>query len=207
MRTCLIISGGDFSSVPEDIHYDHVIACDRGYLYAEMLGIKPDIMIADFDSLDRNLMAGDDVPVKEFPVRKDDTDTMLAIKHALSEGYDHIIICCALGGRLDHTIANIQGMAYAAVNKAQCEIVSDDEHLMTFTGGKITLPKKEGFSFSVFSLSEECHDVSIRGSAYDCEGVTLTNSFPLGISNKWEEDDITLEMSSGIALIVESRQS
>lgn len=205
MRTCLIISGGDFSFVPEDIHYDYVIACDRGYLYAGTLGIKPDIMIGDFDSLDKDLMAGDDVPVKEFPVRKDDTDTMLAIKHALSEGYDHIIICCALGGRLDHTIANIQSMAYAAVNGAVCEIVSDNEYTRTFTGGVIEIPRREGFSFSLFSLSDRCTGITIKGSSYDCSNVELTGSFPLGISNKWKEDKITLEMTSGTALIVQSR--
>ena len=207
MAVCLIISGGDLSNVPAGLEYDFVIACDRGYEYAVKLGIKPDLMIADFDSLDKGSVDLNDIPVEDHPVRKDDTDTMLAIKRAIDKGFDHIVIACALGGRLDHTIANIQGMAYAASHGVSCEIVSDKEHLRTFTGGTIVLPKKEGSSLSLFSLSAECTGITLTGSAYDCEDVTITDTFPLGVSNYWAEDSVTLKMTEGILIIVESSYS
>ena len=175
MGRCLIISGGDYSPIGDAITYDYVIACDLGYEYALKMGIRPDIMVSDFDSLDKDEFSYD-IPLLEFPVRKDDSDTMLAIKHALDKGYDHLIICCALGGRLDHTIANIQGMAYAARNGALCEIISENEYLRTFTGGEMILPKKEGFSLSLYSITDACDNVSITGSAYDISGMTMTNS-------------------------------
>ena len=204
MGTCLIISGGDYSPLKDDIGYDYVIACDLGYEHALKMGIKPDIMVSDFDSLDRSKFPADEIPLLEYPVRKDDSDTMLAIKHALKGGFDHIIISCALGGRLDHTIANIQSMAYVAEHGGVCEIISDKEYLRTFTGGELSLEKREGFSLSLFSITDRCTGVSISGSAYDCENVTLTNSFPLGISNYWKEERVTIRMSEGIMLIAES---
>jgi thiamine pyrophosphokinase len=204
MGTCLIISGGDYSPLKDDIGYDYVIACDLGYEHALKMGIKPDIMVSDFDSLDRSKFPADEIALLEFPVRKDDSDTMLAIKHALKEGYGHIVISCALGGRLDHTIANIQSMAYVAERGGVCEIISDKEYLRTFTGGELSLEKREGFSLSLFSITDRCTGVSISGSAYDCENVTLTNSFPLGISNYWKEERVTIRMSEGIMLIAES---
>ncbi|MBO4603984.1 MAG: thiamine diphosphokinase [Clostridiales bacterium] len=204
MGTCLIISGGDYSPLKDDIGYDYVIACDLGYEHALKMGIKPDIMVSDFDSLDRSKFPADEIALLEFPVRKDDSDTMLAIKHALKEGYGHIVISCALGGRLDHTIANIQSMAYVAERGGVCEIISDKEYLRTFTGGELSLEKREGFSLSLFSITDRCTGVSISGSAYDCENVTLTNSFPLGISNCWKEERVTIRMSEGIMLIAES---
>ena len=204
MGTCLIISGGDYSPLKDDIGYDYVIACDLGYEHALKMGIKPDMMVSDFDSLDRSKFPADEIALLEFPVRKDDSDTMLAIKHALKEGYGHIVISCALGGRLDHTIANIQSMAYVAERGGVCEIISDKEYLRTFTGGELSLEKREGFSLSLFSITDRCTGVSISGSAYDCENITLTNSFPLGISNYWKEERVTIRMSEGIMLIAES---
>ena len=159
MGTCLIISGGDYSPLPSFISYDYVIACDLGYEHSVRMGIKPDMMVSDFDSLDREKFPSDEIPLLEFPVRKDDSDTMLAIKHALKEGFDHIIIACALGGRLDHTIANIQSMAYVADNGGICEIYGGKEYLRTFTGGELSLKKREGFSLSLFSISEKCSGV------------------------------------------------
>ena len=72
----------------DDIGYDYVIACDLGYEHALKMGIKPDIMVSDFDSLDRSKFPVDEIALLEFPVRKDDSDTMLAIKHALCQRDD-----------------------------------------------------------------------------------------------------------------------
>ena len=109
MKT-LIISGGDYSPLPDAV-FDRVIACDRGYLHARRMGIQPDLIIGDFDSAP---VPEGEVPVERFSSRKDDTDTMLAVKKALSMGSGEILIACAFGGRLDHTVANIQSGAFIA---------------------------------------------------------------------------------------------
>jgi len=205
MSTCLIISGGDYSPLPQNLSYDYVIACDHGYDNAIKLDIIPNLIMGDFDSyMGDSYNDFGNIPVLRFSVMKDDSDTMLAIKKAIALGYDDIIIACALGGRMDHTIANIQSMTYAASNKVSCTILSEKECLKTFTGPSITLKKKEGYSLSLFSLSDSCSGLSIKGAKYNADNISLYNNFPLGLSNEWEEENVILELDSGILLIVES---
>ena len=207
MKTCLIISGGEFAPLPENLEYDYVIACDHGYDHALKLGITPSLIMGDFDSCNTVISAVRGIPVETFPVAKDDTDTMLAIKKAISLGYTHIILACALGSRFDHAMANIQSMAYAASHGCACELVGASDYLCTMTPGTRSFPAKENASFSLFSLTDYCHGITISGSAYDCENVTLTASFPLGVSNKWKEPCITVSFAEGILLAVESSLS
>ncbi|MBO7334589.1 MAG: thiamine diphosphokinase [Lachnospiraceae bacterium] len=202
MKTALIVSGGDFSSPDLDLKYDILIACDKGYGYAKNMRLTPDVVIGDFDSFTG--VIDPDIKVLRYPIEKDDTDTMLAVKYALNEGCDRIVICSALGGRMDHTIANIQSMAYAASHGALCEIMSENEYMRTFTGGKTRVKERDGYSISLFSLSDECKDLSIDGAKYNLKNATLTNIFPLGYGNSREHDYVTISMSSGILLIVES---
>ena len=202
MKTALIVSGGDFSSPDLDLKYDILIACDKGYGYAKNMKLTPDVVIGDFDSFTG--VIDPDIKVLRYPIEKDDTDTMLAVKYALNEGCDRIVICSALGGRMDHTIANIQSMAYAASHGALCEIMSENEYMRTFTGGKTRVKERDGYSISLFSLSDECKDLSIEGAKYNLKNATLTNIFPLGYGNSREHDYVTISMSSGILLIVES---
>jgi len=212
MKKCLIISGGDYSPIPGKITYDCCIACDKGYEYALRAQIVPDVVIGDFDSYEGDIY-GDiakvdtKINVMRHPVEKDDTDTMLAIKQAVSMGCDHIIIVCALGGRLDHTIANIQSMAYAASRGCVCELYSDKEYMKALSSPReheIILEKKENTSLSLFSLSDKCTNLSIKGAKYETKGVTLTNDFPLGLGNSWVSDEVSVSFDQGTLLLVES---
>lgn len=204
MKTCLIISGGEFAPLPDTLKYDFVIACDHGYDYALRLQITPDLIMGDFDSCNTDIGAVNGIPVETFPVAKDDTDTMLAIKKAISLGYNNIILACALGARFDHTMANIQSMAYAALHECECELYGNSEYFCTMVRGSKTFSAAENSSFSLFSLTDSCKGVSISGAEYDCENITLTNTFPLGVSNKWKADSITVSLTEGILLVVES---
>ena len=204
MKTCLIISGGEYHPLPDNLKYDFLIAPDHGYDYAMKMGVVPDLILGDFDSACYDKESIKDIPVESFPVCKDDTDTMLSIKKALSLGYEHIIIVCALGKRFDHAFANIQSMAYVASHGGMCEVYGNGEYLRTICNETATLNRKKGYSLSLFSLTDSCEGVSIKGSAYDCEDITLTNTFPLGVSNKWKDDVVTVSARTGILLAVES---
>ncbi len=211
MKTCLIISGGDFNRLPEAIEYDYTIACDRGYEHAVSLGIAPDMIIGDYDSLSLDKIKKDlrnkglsDTGVLKFPVKKDDSDTMLAIKHALEKGYDNIIVTCALGGRFDHTFANIQSMVYAKEHGADCRIISENERMHILKNGSLVLKKRPGHSLSVFSLSNESRGVTIKGALYETEDITLTNTFPLGLSNVITASETSISVKEGTLLLVES---
>ena len=202
-KTCLIISGGDFSPLPAELpSFDYVIACDRGYQYASRFGLRPDVIIGDFDSSSR---PDTEIPVLVHPVMKDDTDTMLAVRHALEKGCRQIIICCALGGRFDHAFANIQSLAFAAKAGAIARIVSAETFITVFPGGCKTFPQREDWSFSCFALSDTCKGVAIKGAKFNCDGLDIYNSFPIGVSNVWAGEEISVSCDEGILMVVESK--
>lgn len=206
MSTALIINAGDYSPLPDNIKYDFVIACDAGYENAKKLGITPDLIIGDFDSYkgDPETDFGD-IQVSKYNVMKDDTDCMLAIKRAILLGHTHIILACSLGGRMDHTIANIQSMAYVVSRGLECEIITSQEYMKVITDSTITIPKEEGYSLSLFSLSDTCTGLTISGSLYDVSNITLENSFPLGLGNTWVKNRITVSVKKGQLLIIKSK--
>ena len=201
-KSCLIISGGDFSPLPAGLSFDYLIACDRGYEYARQMGLTPDVIIGDFDSAS---LPSTKIPVYVHPVMKDDTDTMLAIRHALEKGFGQIFLVCALGGRGDHAFANIQALAFAAGAEAVGRILSEDTLITVFSGQSMTFPRREGWSFSCFSLSDVCTGVSIRGAKFTCDGAEFTNRFPIGVSNVWSGEEITVSSETGILMVIESR--
>lgn len=189
--------------MPQALQFDICIACDKGYIYARQMGIVPDVIIGDFDSAEKPTT--EDIPTITFPIEKDDTDTMLAIKYALQKGFNHIYILCALGKRLDHTLANIQSLAYIAKNNGVGEIISESEHIMTLTDeSSVTVAKRDNYSLSLFAISDICEGVTITGAKYDVSDVTITNTFPIGCSNQWRLDNVTISIKKGILLIVES---
>lgn len=201
--TCLIVSGGDFCPPPDALRDAvFVIACDRGYVYAERLGLTPDLIIGDFDSAPPPRSSA---PVKRFPSRKDDTDTMLAAREALVRGFADVAVCCAFGGRLDHTLANLQTAAYLAAHGARARLYGSDAEALAFAAGEARIPRRAGWSLSVFALSDKCEGVTIRGAKYECENETLTNAFPLGVSNVWAAEEAVISARSGILLALQSR--
>lgn len=201
--TCLIVSGGDFCPPPDELRAAaFVIACDCGYVYAERLGLAPDLIIGDFDSAPP---PSGNAPIKRFPSRKDDTDTMLAAREALARGFTDVAICCAFGGRLDHTLANLQTAAFLAAHSARTRLCGTNTEALVFAAGEARIPRREGRSLSVFALSERCEGVTIRGAKYECENETLTNAFPLGVSNIWAAEEAVISARSGILLVLMSR--
>lgn len=211
MKKALIISGGEYSLPILSNEYDYIIACDKGYEYALRLNLIPDVIIGDFDSTSIDQITSNIQDSKTqlitHPIRKDDTDTMLAIKHALQLGFLHIHIICGLGLRMDHTIANIQSMLYVALNGGICEMDSATEYFRTVTpeNGIVSISKKEDFSLSLFALTDTVHKVTINGTSYDCI-TDLTNSFPLGHGNHFVSDEAKISIEEGVLLVVSSHE-
>ena len=199
---CLLISGGEFCALPDALRDPGcVIACDRGWQYAARLGLRPDHIVGDFDSAPPPDVS---VPIHRLPTRKDDTDTMFAARLALGLGYRDIAVCCAFGGRLDHTLANIQTAAWIVAHGGQARLVGRGADAFAFTGGAKTFPRRDGRSLSVFALSDKCEGVTVRGTKFECEDAALTNAFPLGVSNVWISDTALVSVRSGILLVLQS---
>lgn len=200
---CVIISGGEACPITDWEETEYIIACDKGYLYAKEQGIPVNIVLGDFDSYEGKIE--ENIEQKSYPKEKDDTDTMLALKLAVSEGYDKIKICCALGGRLDHLYGNIQAAVWAASRGAMIMMGNEQEELLIMGAGSVTLPRKEGYALSLFSPAGEQTILSVSGVKYPLERGTLSSSFPLGVSNEWAEEQADITVEQGILLVIQSK--
>ena len=185
-------------TVPEEAF---LVCADAGYRYAQALGREPDLILGDFDSA-----PAPDSPAEQFtfPVEKNDTDTMLAVKEAIRREFADILMLGMLGGRLDHTLANIQTIVYAVQHGASASIVEKDCRITALRGGQsAAIPYARGFHFSVFCHSDSAEGVSIRHAKYELENAQITNGFPIGVSNSFlPGEDAVVSVESGILVIV-----
>ena len=198
MRRCLIIAGGDYAPIGP-VGEDFVLACDRGLAYAQREGIVPDLILGDFDSYCGTLPEG--IPVLRYPVEKDDTDAMLAVRWAADNGFDAIRLACCFGGRLDHLLSNIQTMYLAAKLGMEAEARDERSELRVLRPGTYRLPYRAGWSLSLLALTEKVWGLSIRGTKYEVRNVTLQNPTTLGQSNAFVSD-AEISFSSGILAVV-----
>lgn len=206
MKVCLILSGGTVTGseyVPTD--YDYVVSADGGYLNALRCNLKPNVCIGDFDTL--TVGVDPSCEVLRYPPEKDDTDTMLCVKKAISMGYDCVYLYGATGGRLDHSVANLQCLEYAALHGVLGYVVDAQNVATVQVVSTRRYPKREGFRyFSILALSESA-TVSASGLRYPLDGTTLNRSFPLGVSNELLPDTDYAEVSvhGGTVLVVYSK--
>lgn len=197
----LIFSGGVFSSVPEylDINeYDITLCCDGGFLSAKDTGITPDIFVGDFDSVPESLVDCPEI-IRLYPV-KDMTDTQEAIDVAISRGAKEITILGALGGRIDHALANIHLLKYAKEKGATAEIADVDTFISLVTDSA-KISKKDGFCLSLIPLTA-CRGVSITGVYYPLDNADMPVGNPYGISNEFTEDEAHISLDTGELLVI-----
>lgn len=195
---CHIFAAGSFSRLhATPAPSDFIIAADGGYLHCRKAGLQPALLIGDFDSLEE-IPSG--IETLRFPSEKDDTDTMLALKEGLRRGYRHFHLHACTGGRLDHTLANLQALAYLAKQGAQGFLYSEEECFTAISNRSYILPAPSGRGFSVFCLGEEAQGLSIKGAKYTLAQGSLSPHFPLGISNR-VEGEATVYVSAGCLLI------
>lgn len=201
---CYIFGAGEF--VPCDItltESDLVIAADGGYDHLLQIGLRADVVIGDFDSVTSSEIWEDTICEKlTYPPEKDDTDMMLAIKLGLSRGFGQFNIYGGLGGRLDHTVANIQALSFLAEHSAQGILHHPDYELTVIKNSSFTVAKDKTGYISVFSLSDTSENVTIKGLKYEVEGVTLSNTVPLGVSNEAVGKKGVISVERGLLLIL-----
>ncbi len=198
MKRCLIIAGGDYAPIRPG-RGDFILACDRGYAWCKREGIVPDLILGDFDSYSGALPDG--IPVLRYPVEKDDTDTMLAVRYASEQGFDAVRLCCCFGGRLDHLLSNIQTLHYAAELGMEAEARDENTFIRILRPGAYEIPERPGWSLSLLSLSERVEGLTIRGTKYEAEGVTLLNPSTLGQSNAFR-GDAHIRFARGVLALV-----
>ena len=199
MAKCVIFCAGGFDALAEKLEKDdYIIAADGGYAHLQKAGITPNAVLGDFDSLG---YTPDNAAV--FPVEKDDTDAMLAVRHGLELGYREFVLYGSLDGpRLDHTLANLQLLAFLAQHNAKGYLVGN-EHIVTLVkDGALRFPKEAEGIVSVFCLGADAQGVTIRGSKYEARNVTLSAGFPLGVSNHFVGKSVDISVKQGALLVL-----
>lgn len=202
MGKCLIFCAGGFEGLLEPIAPDdYVIAADGGLVHTQLLGITPQMILGDFDSLGY-VPEGSAV----FPVEKDDTDAMLAVKKGLALGYGEFVLYGSVDGpRLDHTVANFQTLQYLADRGATGLLVGKTQMITLVKNGKISFPAETAGIISVFCMGADAHGVTVKGLKYTLNNDTLTAGFPLGVSNHFTGEAAEISVEQGSLLVIYDR--
>lgn len=199
---CTIVCGGPCAD-PEIIKRlaeGYVIAADRGLDHCLKAGVKPDLAAGDFDSAENPVPPGTEC-VRVSPI-KDDTDAALAADLALERGYRELRFLCALGGRFDHSFANIQLLYKLKISGITAQLYGDNEKAYFAVNEIVSVPKNNGF-LSVFSYGESA-EISEDGVKYPLDHKIIKNDFALGVSNEITADTARITVHSGAVLIVET---
>lgn len=204
MKPCVIIGASPWCTVPAGFPTEGctVICADGGFETAQKLGIQPDIVIGDFDSA--STVPSGDFELITLPVEKDDTDSMAAVKLALERGYREFQILGALGGRFDHSYANLSVLLLIAANGGTGVLLDDNSTITLRRGGDSSLVLKDcvGKTISVFPFGVPTCVVSYEGLYYPLEHGTLSIETSLGTSNHIVETEASIIVEEGVALIV-----
>ncbi len=203
---CLIIGAGDLT-ISEIVKKedDFIIAVDGGFSYCKLLEIEPDIIIGDFDSIGRDeyniiMQIKKETPEKiiQLSVEKDDTDTLAAIKYGLEKGYGTFQIYAGMGGRLEHTIANIQCLLYLKNQGATGYLMDGSGMIFVIKNEKISFQKNMEGYLSLFSMNQDAKGVTIQGMKYPLQEYTIKNDYPIGISNEFIGQEGSVQVENGV---------
>ncbi|MGN0760996.1 MAG: thiamine diphosphokinase [Christensenellales bacterium] len=173
---------------------DLLIAVDGGLNYLD--GQTVDMVVGDFDSLGYEPKVGE---VVKLEVKKDYTDMWVACQKGYESGYREFWLYGATGGRFDHTLANVQLASNLA--KKDCKAVLKGNGYDVFVvNSQVTFDDMVGRGVSVFAADRAVIDLD--GFEYAARDLTVTNDFPIGVSNRIIEERAVVKIRQGVAVIV-----
>ena len=204
MGKCLIFCAAEFDGMLRDPEpADYVIAADGGLRHLLHKKHPPHAILGDFDSLGY-------VPegATVYPVEKDDTDSMLAVRLGLERGYKEFMLYGALDGpRLDHTVANFQTLQFLADRGAYGYLVGAEQLVTVVKNGQLRFPRDAAGIVSVFCHGADARGVTITGLKYELEDGILRAGFPLGVSNHFVGREATIAVKDGSLLVIWQRKN
>ena len=204
MKECVIFCAAECDGLVRPIGQDaFVIAADGGLRHTQSLNITPNAVLGDFDSLGF-FPEGANV----FPVEKDDTDAMLAVRLGLRRGCDEFLLYGSLDGpRLDHTVANFQTLQYLADHGAVGYLIGNTTMVTVVKNGKIAFPAGCSGTISVFCMGPDAVGVTETGLFYGIEDGVFTSGFPLGVSNHFTGKKAEISVKNGSLLVLWEKQN
>jgi thiamine pyrophosphokinase len=185
---------------------DWIIAANGGAAQTLAWGLVPELVIGDMDSLSEEARAALDergCRIIEHPRAKDETDLELALTFAAGEGAQEIVVLGALGGRLDHALANVLLLTVPALQGVSVRIADGEEEvLLVQRGGEVTLRGQPGDLVSLLPLGGDVLGVTTSGLAWALQGDTLRFGFSRGVSNEMTDRAARIKVEEGFLLVV-----
>lgn len=201
---CVIISGSPDTNVEEIkglcTSDDFIVCADSGYSFAKKAGLTPNLIIGDFDSLKEELPQNTEVV--KLNTHKDDTDTEHCVMECIRRGYKDFLLLGSIGGRTDHTFANIATLAFLSEYNYNGIARNNGEEIRILKEGSYEMNNKKGLIFSVFPYGCESVNVTYKGAEYMLNNKTLTYNVSRGISNVFVDDEAEITINRGRAILL-----
>ena len=202
---CVVLAGGPIRD--EELALlraeDTVWAADAGLKAAQRAGVVPDLCLGDWDSCERPKDARELIAL---PAEKDDTDTHHAARLIAGRGFQQALLLGCLGGRLDHTLANLHTLLYLTGQGVRCWLVGAGSAVTALQNGSLRLPRRPKCYFSVFAADGDACGVTLRGMKYPLDRALVTERFPIGVSNEILEETGEVTVENGTLLLVYSKR-
>ena len=184
MKRCVIVGGADINNygfIRERLSADdYVVFCDSGLKHLEQLQVKPGLIVGDFDSHENPHL---DVETIVLPCEKDDTDTVYAVKEAISRGFDDFLLIGVAGARLDHTLGNVSILLYLDSLGKKGFIIDDYSEMEIVSDKPVSICDRYAF-FSLLNITGCAKGITITGAKYPLDGGEISCEYQYGISNQ-----------------------
>lgn len=213
MKVCIVLNGeiSNYNKLKNHIlkeDYDYIICADGGANHTYNMKIKPNFIIGDLDSVKEEVRIyykNSDVKFEKFPAKKNETDTELCIYLAQKLNATNIDFLGALGGRIDHMIANINLLYYVKMQGIIPRIISDNEEIYIVDNEEIEIYGKKGDVISVIPINGDAKYVTLSNLEYPLENYNMKFYLPLGISNVMIENKCKIKVDEGSLLVIKNK--
>lgn len=209
--TAIIICNGtieDYSYYKKYFGQAQFIICaDGGADHARQFGIKPDVMLGDFDSIsEENFRYFKDIGTEifKFPAEKDMTDTELAIEFAIDRGFSSVIIIGGIGTRFDHTLSNVF-MLKRMLDRGVKGLIVNEHNEITVINDRILLEREENVKVTLLPLTDTVEGVTTKGLYYTLDNAAIVMGSSWGVSNEFVDETAEVSISKGLLLVIKAR--
>jgi thiamine pyrophosphokinase len=211
MKRAIIFYNGDLSDFRNAKKYiktsDYIICADGGAKHVLKLGIKPDVIIGDFDSLsktDQKIFSTENIPFITYQKDKDETDSELSLTYAIDKGYKSILLFGLVGSRIDHTLTNIFALDYLTNSKADVTIIEGNQEIRLLKK-KIKLIGKKGDLVSLIPFKGDAKKVTTKNLKYPLKNEDLLFGYSRGISNVFTKKMTEIFLREGSLLVIHTK--
>ncbi len=201
INRCAIVCGAPIKNYSwfsgEIADYDFIIAADSGYDHLIKIGVAPDILIGDLDSIDG---APSDIETIKYPKKKDITDFSASLKYCLQKGFNDVDVYAAWGNRAGHSVAAVFTMLQYSNKGMNIRIITENS-IMFIVNRNCVIPRNEGY-VSIFPLGDTATGVCLKGFEYPLNEYDFESCSPLGVSNRIIDDFGEISLKHGNLLVI-----